>query len=85
MYWDTGTNELGDWNLEETHVEGFVWDGKDLEVGVLADSLCDELVQRENVWHRDERPWHWPGVVRAEPLTTPSSTSSTGETNGTLN
>ena len=49
MYWDTG--ELGHWNLGEAYVEVFIWDGKDLEVGMLADSLCDELVQGEDVWH----------------------------------
>ena len=52
VYRDTCTNELGGWNLEGTHVEGFVRDGKDLEVGVLADSHCDEVVQGER-----RRPW----------------------------
>ena len=34
---------------EETYVEVFVWDSKDWKVGVVADSLRDELVQGENV------------------------------------
>ena len=40
---------VGTWG--DTHVEVFIWDGKDLEVRMLADSLCDELVQGEDVWH----------------------------------
>ena len=42
---------MGSGELGETHVEVLVWNGEDLEVGVFADSLRDELVQRENVWH----------------------------------
>ena len=50
VYWDTGElwcvrKELG------TYVEVLVWNAQYLEVGVFADSLCDELVQGENVWH----------------------------------
>lgn len=35
----------------ETYVEVLVGDAKDLEVGMLTDSLCDELVQGADVWH----------------------------------
>ena len=74
MYWDTG--ELGHWNLGEAYVEVFIWDGKDLEVGMLADSLCDEALGG-----------HWRTVplrTRTEPLrVSPSKLHTT--MNQTLN
>ena len=50
VYWDAG--ELRHVRGElETYIEVLVWDAENLEVRVLADSLCDELVQGEDVWH----------------------------------
>lgn len=45
--------------MGETYIEVLVGDAQDLEVWVFADSVCDELVQGENVWHGcgGGQPW----------------------------
>ena len=50
VYW--GTGELLRIKSElETYVEVLVWNAQYLEVGVITYSLCNELVQGEDIWH----------------------------------